>query len=74
MERHLKIILGALLAVMLLTSFGAFFLLVPVMSLAEVVLILLGLTLMFGLGVLTGGRRIRVSRLREAWRAQKLAH
>jgi hypothetical protein len=50
--RVLLIASGALL----LASTGAFFLYVPPLSIATVVLILVGLTLMFGLGFQAGGR------------------
>jgi hypothetical protein len=41
-------------AVLLLASIGAFFLLVPLLSLATVVCMLTGLVLMFGLGTQFG--------------------
>lgn len=50
--RTLVIASGALF----LASTGAFFLYVPPLSIATVVLILVGLTLMFGLGFQAGGQ------------------
>jgi hypothetical protein len=50
--RFLLIASGALF----LASTGAFFLYVPPLSIATVVLILVGLTLMFGLGFQAGGQ------------------
>jgi hypothetical protein len=50
--RILLIFFGSLF----LGSAGAFFLFVPLFSIATVVLILLGLMLMFGLGVHVGSR------------------
>jgi hypothetical protein len=65
-ERYLAIFLG----VLMLGSLGAFFLYVPILPLAVVVTILLSLVLMFVLGVQTGRRRIRISRMKNAWRPQ----
>jgi hypothetical protein len=50
--RFLIIASGALF----LASTGAFFLYIPPLSIATVVLILVGLTLMFGLGFQAGGQ------------------
>ena len=50
----------------MLGSLGAFLLYVPILPFAAVVTILLGLILMFILGVHTGGRRIRVLRRKNA--------
>jgi hypothetical protein len=49
-------ILLAASGTLFLCSVGAFFLFVPVLSIASVVLILTGLLLMFGLGVQVGTR------------------
>jgi hypothetical protein len=49
-------ILLACSGALFLGSIGAFFLYVPPLSIATVVLMLLGLTLMFGLGVQVGMR------------------
>jgi hypothetical protein len=63
--RYLKTALGVLLGVLILGSLGAFLLYVPILPFAAVVIILLGLILMFVLGVQTGGRRIRVFRRKQ---------
>lgn len=47
-------LLLASIGLLLLGSMGAFFLFVPLLSIAAVVCILLGLMLMFGLGVQVG--------------------
>ena len=60
--RYLKTALGVLLGVLILGSLGAFLLYVPILPFAAAVTILLGLILMFVLGVQTGSRRIRVFR------------
>jgi uncharacterized membrane protein YedE/YeeE len=60
--RYITISLGILLGVLILGSLGTFFLYVPILPFAAVVTVLLGLILMFILGVQTGGRRIRVLR------------
>ena len=54
----------------MLGSLGAFFLYVPILPLAVVVILLLSLVLMFILGVQTGRRRIRISRMTNASRPQ----
>ena len=66
--RHLITAVGVLLGVLLLGSFGAFFLYVPILPVAAVVTIMLALFLMFMLGVQTGGRKIRVLRRKNASR------
>jgi hypothetical protein len=48
---------------LLLASIGAFLIYVPLIGLVTVTAIILGFVLAFGLGVLAGGRRIRISRL-----------
>jgi len=58
-ERYIAVFLG----VLMLGSLGAFLLYVPVLPLAVVVILLLSLVLMFVLGVQTGRRRIRISRV-----------
>jgi hypothetical protein len=63
---HLITTLGVLLGVLILGSFGAFFLYVPILPVAAAVTIMLALILMFILGVQTGGRRIRVLRTKNA--------
>ena len=49
-------LLVATAGLLLLGSIGAFFLFVPLLSIAAVVCLLLGLMLMFGLGVQVGTR------------------
>jgi hypothetical protein len=65
-ERYLASFLG----VLMLGSLGAFLLYVPILPLAVVVTLLLSLALMFVLGVQAGRRRIRISRMKAAWRPQ----
>jgi hypothetical protein len=57
---------GVLLGVLILGSFGAFFLYVPILPVAAAATIMLALILMFILGVQTGGRRIRILRRKNA--------
>jgi hypothetical protein len=52
-------LLLASIGLLLLGSIGAFFLFVPLLSIVAVVCILLGLMLMFGLGVQVGTRGSR---------------
>ena len=56
-----EICLVALVALLFLGSIGAFLLYVPVVSIAVVICILLGMTLAFLLGVWAGGTRRRTS-------------
>jgi hypothetical protein len=49
---------SAVSAALFLCSIGAFFLFVPMLSIASVVAILGGLMLMFGLGVQTGNQQL----------------
>jgi hypothetical protein len=63
-ERYIAIFLG----VLMFGSLGAFLLYVPILPLTVVVTLLLSLVLMFILGVQTGRRRIRISRMKNAWR------
>ena len=58
-KRHLMTAIGVLLGVLILGSFGAFFLYVPILPVAAAATIMLALILMFILGVQTGGRRVR---------------
>ena len=67
-ERYLTASLGVLLGVLMLGSLGVFLVYVPILPLAVVVTIVLGLILMFMLGVQTGGR-IRISRRKSASRS-----
>ena len=64
--RHLMTAVGVLLGVLILGSFGAFFLYVPILPVAAAATIMLALILMFILGVQTGGRRIRILRRKNA--------
>jgi hypothetical protein len=57
---------------MMMASLGAFLLYVPLMPVAVIVAVLLCLVFMFLLGVQTGGRRIRISRMKNAWRSASL--
>lgn len=67
MERYITASLAVLLGVLILGTFGVFLVYVPILPLAVVVIILLGLILMFMLGVQTGGR-IRISQRKNASR------
>lgn len=62
MNRHVTILLGFFLGAALLGSIGAFLFYVPAMSWITGTVVLLGMVLMFLLGVHTGGRRIRILR------------
>jgi hypothetical protein len=53
--------LGILLAAVFLATMGAFLLYVPALTLLTVIALLLGLGLMFALGILTGRRARKVS-------------
>jgi hypothetical protein len=61
MKLDFIICLGILLAVLFVGIMGAFLLYVPVMTLLTVVTLLLGLGLMFALGMLTGRRSRKLS-------------
>jgi hypothetical protein len=65
-ERYLTASVGVLLGVLMFGSLGVFLVYVPILPLAVVVTILLGLILMFMLGVQTGGK-IRISRKKALW-------
>jgi hypothetical protein len=56
-----EICLAALVALLFLGSIGAFLLYVPILSIAVVICILLGMTLAFLLGVWAGGTQRRTS-------------
>ena len=60
--RYLSIFLGLLLGVLVFGSLGTFLLYVPILPFAAVVTVMVGMILMFILGVQTGGRRIRIFR------------
>ena len=66
MKRDLTLWAEIFAAVLFLASIGAFLLYVPVMAIAVIVTILLGLVVMFVLGFQAGGRRIRILRRRKA--------
>jgi uncharacterized membrane protein YedE/YeeE len=68
--RYLSIFLGLLLGVLVFGSLGTFLLYVPILPFAAVVTVLIGLILMFILGVQTGGRRIRILRRKSAAESQ----
>jgi len=61
MKLDLMICLGILLAVLFVGSVGAFLLYVPALTLITVITLLLGLGLMFALGMLTGRRSRKLS-------------
>jgi hypothetical protein len=61
MKLDFIVVLGILLAILFLGSIGAFFLYVPVLTVFSVVTLLLGLGLMFALGILTGRRARKIS-------------
>jgi hypothetical protein len=56
MKLDFVVCLSILLAVLFLGTIGAFLLYVPMLTIATVVTLLLGLGLMFALGMLTGRR------------------
>jgi hypothetical protein len=61
MKLDLMICLSILLAVLFVGSVGAFLLYVPALTVITVVTLLLGLGLMFALGMLTGRRSRKLS-------------
>jgi len=61
MKLDLVICMGALLAALFLGIVGAFLLYVPVLTVLTVVTLLLGLGLMFALGIVTGRRARKLS-------------
>jgi hypothetical protein len=62
MSRNVTIILGFLLGVMLLGSIAGFLFYVPAVSWITFIVVVIGMVLMFLLGIQTGARRIRWSR------------
>jgi len=62
MSRHVTILLGFFLSVLLLASIGGFLFYVPAVSWITCIVVLVGMILMFLLGLHTGARRIRLSR------------
>jgi len=61
MKLDFVVCLGILLAVLFIGVVGAFFLYVPVLAVFTAVIMLLGLGLMFALGLLTGRRWRKLS-------------
>jgi hypothetical protein len=61
MKLDLMICLGILLAILFIGVVGAFFLYVPALTVLTVVTLLLGLGLMFALGMMTGRRSRKLS-------------
>jgi|HubBroStandDraft_1064217.scaffolds.fasta_scaffold1590764_2 hypothetical protein len=61
-------VFAVLLGCLLLASVGAFLMAIPLLSVVSIIFLLLGLMLMFALGMHAGGRRIRISR-RNSYRA-----
>jgi hypothetical protein len=57
------ILVFTLPCVLLLASVGAFLLYVPMLTLLSTVTVLMALVLTFAMGVVAGGRRIRISRM-----------
>ena len=62
MSRQVTLLAAFFLGVLLLASIGSFLLYVPVLSWLSVTLVLVGMVLMFLLGVQAGARRIRITR------------
>lgn len=63
MNTRTAVILYLAPLVLLVASIGAFLTYVSAIGIMSVTAILLGLVLTFGLGVVAGGRRIRISRM-----------
>jgi hypothetical protein len=61
MKRHFVVCLSILLAVLFIGTVGAFLLYVPPLAVLTTVTVLLGLSLMFALGLITGSRWRRLS-------------
>jgi hypothetical protein len=61
-------VFAVLLGCLFLGTVGVFLMAVPLLSLVSVILLLLGMMLMFALGLHAGGRRIRILR-RNTYRA-----
>lgn len=62
MSRNVTIILGCFLGTMLLASIGGFLFYVPAVSWITFIVVVVGMVLMFLLGMQTGARRIRWSK------------
>ena len=62
MSRQVTILAAFFLGALLLGSIGSFLLFVPAISWISVTVVLLGMVLMFLLGVQTGARRIRITK------------
>ena len=63
MRLHFALCLSILLALLFITSVGAFLLYVPTLDLFVTIMMILGLSLMFALGLITGTRWRRMSAL-----------
>jgi len=63
--RYITIFVGIFLGALVLGSFGTFFMYVPFLPFAGVMTVMLGMLLMFFLGIHTGGRRIRIARRKD---------
>ena len=63
MNTRTAIILYVAPLALLVASIGAFLIYVSAIGIMSVTAILLGLVLTYGLGVVAGGRRIRISRM-----------
>jgi hypothetical protein len=61
MRLHFTFCLSILLALLFITSVGAFLLYVPTLDLFVTIMMILGLSLMFALGLITGTRWRRMS-------------
>lgn len=62
MKRELTLLLGIFTVGLFLAGLGAFLWYVPLVSVAAIVATLVGMVLMFVLGIQTGARRIRLPR------------
>ncbi len=63
MTTRTAILLFTLTFALLLVSVGGFLLYVPMMTLISTITVLMALILTFALGLVAGGRRIRISRM-----------
>ena len=60
-------VVATLLSVLFIGSVAAFLLYVPVFTIITVLTIVVGLIVTFGLGVVAGGRRIRLKRHKDSF-------
>jgi hypothetical protein len=63
MKLEFAVLLSVLLAVLFIGTIGAFLLYVPALTVFSVASVLVGLCLMFGLGLATGSRWRKLTRL-----------